>query len=219
MNWRGRARSPRCCPPEPGSAIRLCDQVLRIQALDDNVDEAGLSLTAKRIGGPLLFGRIWERLGIDAVLADLLKDRAFEFAVERAVFVATLHRLFVSGSDRDCATWMSDYDVPGVEGIGLDHFYRAMAWLGEEIEDSSEDAPSPRCVKDLIEEKLFERRRDLFTDLSAVFMDTTSLSFYGEGGETLGERGYSKDYRPDLKQMILGLVVDGDGRPICTEMG
>ena len=49
-------------------------------------------------------------------------------------------------------------------------------------------------------------------------MDTTSLSFYGEGGETLGEHGYSKDYRPDLKQMILGLIVDGDGRPICTEM-
>jgi hypothetical protein len=49
-------------------------------------------------------------------------------------------------------------------------------------------------------------------------MDTTSLSFYGEGGETLGAHGYSKDYRPDLKQMILGLVVDGAGRPICTEM-
>src|SRR5580704_12596645 len=45
-----------------------------------------------------------------------------------------------------------------------------------------------------------------------------SLSFYGEGGETLGEHGYSKDYRPDLKQMILGLVVDGSGSPICTEM-
>ena len=49
-------------------------------------------------------------------------------------------------------------------------------------------------------------------------MDTTSLSFYGEGGETLGEHGYSKDFRPDLKQMILGLVVDCKGRPICTEM-
>src|SRR5262249_19081993 len=49
-------------------------------------------------------------------------------------------------------------------------------------------------------------------------MDTTSLSFYGEGGETLGDHSYSKDFRPDLKQMILGLVVDGDGRPICTEM-
>jgi hypothetical protein len=200
------------------SGARLCDRVMLIQALDDNADQAGLSLTAKRIGGPLLFGKVWERLGIDAVLADLLKDRAFEFAVERAVFAATLHRLFVSGSDRDCATWMSDYDIPGVEGLDLHHFYRAMAWLGEEIEDKPEDGLSPRCVKDLIEEKLFERRRDLFTDLSAVFMDTTSLSFYGEGGETLGERGYSKDYRGDLKQMILGLVVDGDGRPICTEM-
>ena len=49
-------------------------------------------------------------------------------------------------------------------------------------------------------------------------MDTTSLSFYGEGGETLGEHGYSKDYRPDLRQMILALIVDGAGRPICTEM-
>ncbi len=54
----------------------------------------------------------------------------------------------------------------------------------------------------MIEEKLFDKRRDLFADLSAIFMDTTSLSFYGEGGETLGERGYSKDYRPDLRQMI-----------------
>jgi transposase len=49
-------------------------------------------------------------------------------------------------------------------------------------------------------------------------MDTTSLPFYGEGGETLGEHGYSKDYRPDLKQMILGLVVGGSGTPIYLEM-
>ena len=86
-----------------------------------------------------------------------------------------------------------------------------MAWLGEEMEEKSEDALAPRCVKDVIEEKLFDQRRDLFADLSAVFMDTTSLSFYGEGGETLGEHGYSKDYRPDLKQMILALIVDGPG--------
>ena len=148
----------------------------------------------------------------------MLKERAFEFAVERAVFVATLHRLFVSGSDRDCSSWMEDYDIAGAEGLDLHHFYRAMAWLGEELEEKPDGALAPRCVKDVIEERLFDRRRDLFTDLSAVFMDTTSLSFYGEGGETLGEHGYSKDYRPDLKQMILGLVVDGDGRPICTEM-
>ena len=115
-------------------------------------------------------------------------------------------------------TSLEDCDIPGAEGLDLHHFYRAMAWLGEELEEKPAGALAPRCVKDLIEERLFDRRSDLFTDLSAVFMDTTSLSFYGEGGETLGEHGYSKDYRPDLKQMILGLIVDGEGRPICTEM-
>jgi hypothetical protein len=199
------------------SGARLTDQALLISALGEDA-EGALSVAAKRIGGPMLFGKIWERLGIGAVLDDLLKERAFEFPVERAAFVATLHRLFVSGSDRDCASWMEDYDIPGAEGLDLHHFYRAIAWLGEELEEKPADALAPRCVKDLIEEKLFDRRRNLFTDLSAVFMDTTSLSFYGEGGATLGEHGYSKDYRPDLKQMILGLIVDGEGRPICTEM-
>lgn len=199
------------------SGARFCEQVLLIRAFDDGSGDE-FSLCAKRIGGPLLFGRIWEQLGIDAVLNGLLEDRAFGFPVERAVFVATLHRLFVSGSDRDCTSWMSDYDIPGADGLDLHHFYRAMAWLGEEIAAKAEGELAPRCVKDVIEEKLFERRRDLFTDLSAVFLDTTSLSFYGEGGETLGEHGYSKDHRPDLKQMVLGLVVDGQGRPVCTEM-
>jgi hypothetical protein len=50
--------------------------------------------------------------------------------VERAIFTATLHRLFVSGSDRDCVSWMGDYDIPGNEGLALHHFYRAMAWVG-----------------------------------------------------------------------------------------
>ncbi|UNC16553.1 IS1634 family transposase (plasmid) [Acidiphilium multivorum] len=175
-------------------------------------------IAAHRIGGPLLFGRLWDRLGIGEVLNNLLEGRQFGFAVERAVFVATLHRLFVSGSDRSCVDWMQSYAIDGAEDLALHHFYRAMAWLGEELGDRQAGAIAPRCVKDVIEEQLFERRRDLFTDLSLVFMDTTSLSFYGEGGETLGRRGHSKDYRPDLAQMILALVIDAEGRPICTEM-
>jgi len=175
-------------------------------------------ICAHRIGGPLLFERLWERLGIGAVLEDQLAGRQFGFAVERAVFVATLHRLFVSGSDRGCIDWMQSYAIDGAGDLAFHHFYRAMAWLGEEIEEKAEGALAPRCVKDVIEEKLFDRRRDLFTDLSVVFMDTNSLSFYGAGGETLGKRGHSKDFRPDLAQMILALVVDAEGRPICTEM-
>jgi transposase len=201
------------------SGARFCEQVMLLSALDDPAHAARLS--CKRIGGPLLFGRLWERLGIRAVLEDVLAQRAFEFALERAVFVATLHRLFVSGSDRDCASWMQDYAIPGSESLSLHHFYRAMAWLGEELPEERQDHAtpfSPRTIKDEIEEALFARRRDLFTDLSVVFMDTTSLAFEGEGGETLGAHGYSKDHRPDLKQMILAVVVDAEGRPICTEM-
>ena len=180
------------------SGAKLTDQVLLIHALDE--DEGALSVAARRIGGPLLFGRIWDRLGIGAVLDDLLNERAFKFPIERAVFVAALHRLFVSGSDRNCSSWMEDYDIPGAEGLDLHHFYRAMAWLGEELEEKPDGALAPRCVKDLIEERLFDRRRDLFTDLSAVFMDTTSLSFYGEGGETLGELGSATPRRRSARE-------------------
>jgi Transposase len=76
----------------------------------------------------------------------------------------------------------------------------------------------PRCTKDRIEEGLFQRRRDLFSQLQVVFFDTTSIYFEGEGGEELGRYGHSKDHRPDLHQMVVGAVLDGDGRPICCEM-
>jgi hypothetical protein len=178
-------------------------------------------LSCKRVGAPLLFGRLWQDTGCRAVIDDLLAIRSFEYPLERAVFVGVLHRIMVSGSDRACEKWMADYDIPGSDGLALHHFYRAMAWLGEEL-DADQQAGAigftPRTIKDQIEEQLFARRRDLFSELSVVFMDTTSLSFTGAGGATLGERGYSKDHRPDLMQMILAVVIDTDGRPICSEM-
>lgn len=51
-----------------------------------------------------------------------------------------------------------------------------------------------------------------------MFFDTTSLYFEGEGGETLGGYGYSKDHRADLKQMVVGAVLDGEGHPVCCEL-
>jgi len=96
-----------------------------------------------------------------------------------------------------------------------------MAWLGEELPANQQGGATPfapRTIKDLIEEQLFACRRDLFSELSVVFLDTTSLSFTGAGGESLGERGYSKDHRPDLMQMIVGVVIDAEGRPVCSEM-
>ena len=67
-------------------------------------------------------------------------------------------------------------------------------------------------------DQLFAHRRDLFSRLDLVFMDTTSLYFEGLGGQSIGQYGYSKDHRPDLRQMILAVLIDGDGRPVCSEM-
>ena len=96
-------------------------------------------------------------------------------------------------------------------------FTRAMAFLGEAIEELEKPPGAVRCTKDLVEEALFERRRDLFTEVELVFFDTTSLYFEGQGGE-LGQRGHNKDHRPDLKQMVVGMAVDVEGCPICCEM-
>ena len=51
-----------------------------------------------------------------------------------------------------------------------------------------------------------------------MFFDTTSIYFEGRGGATIGQRGFSKDHRPDLKQMVVGVVIDDKGGPICCEM-
>ena len=176
---------------------------------------------ARRIGPALVFERLWEETGCRKVIEDLAGSRKHGFPLERAVFLTVLHRLFAGGSDRAADRWREDYTIDGVEDIDLHHLYRAMAWLGEEQGKDQQDGATPfapRCLKDVVEEELFARRRDLFSKLDLVFMDTTSLYFEGEGGQTLGQRGFSKDHRPDLNQMILAVLLDGDGRPVCTEM-
>jgi hypothetical protein len=178
-------------------------------------------MQAHRIGPTLIFERLWQETGCQQVLRDLLASRHFEFSVERAVFLTVLHRLCATGSDRAGQRWKEDYLIDGAEDLELHHLYRAMAWLGEELPAAQQQerlALVPRCTKDVIEERLFARRSDLFSELDLVFFDTTSLYFEGEGGETLGHYGHSKDHRPDLHQMVVGVVLDGDGRPISCEL-
>jgi hypothetical protein len=174
-----------------------------------------------RLGPGLVFERLWAESGCRAVIEALAGERKHGFALERAVFLTVLHRLMGGGSDLAAERWRAHYDIAGVAGIELHHVYRTMAWLGEELPAAEQDGRTPfapRCTKDVIEEQLFAARRDLLSSLDLVFMDTTSLYFEGAGGQTLGQRGYSKDHRPDLKQMILAVVIDGEGRPVCSEM-
>jgi transposase len=175
-----------------------------------------------KIGPGLLFDRLWNDCGIQAVLEAELAGRRFGFDLARAVFLTVLHRLMAPGSDRAAERWKMDYELPGTESLGLHHLYRAMSWLGASLPESEQAAATPfapRTRKDRIEEALFARRRDLFNQqLRMVFFDTTSIYFEGAGGESIGQHGHSKDHRPDLRQMIVGVVIDEDGRPVCSEM-
>ena len=173
----------------------------------------------KKVGPGLVFGRLWEKIGIGEHIREMLKGRRYRFDLERAIFVTVLHRLMSPGSDRQADKWREDYRIDGTEHLQLQHFYRAMAWLGSPLRDGiPSEGFSPRCIKDALEEKIFEQRRDLFTGLDLIFFDTTSIYFEGNGGQTIGQYGHSKDHRPDLKQMVVGMVLDSEGYPVCCEM-
>ncbi|MFV1971939.1 MAG: IS1634 family transposase, partial [Acidimicrobiia bacterium] len=201
------------------SGAKFSESILVLTAHREGESPA---ISTRQIGPALVFARLWEELQIPQVIRRLLAGRRLTLPVERILFLTVLHRLFASGSDRSClSVWKKDHEIPGIETIALHQMYRAMAWLGESLpQDQQEGATpfSPRCTKDAFEEALFDRRRDLFGELELVFFDTTSIYFEGEGGTDLGQYGHSKDHRPDRKQMVVGAVLDGEGRPLCCEL-
>jgi hypothetical protein len=199
------------------SGLRFCEKMAVIDAHTAGHTEP---VAVQRVGPDLVFGRLWEKLQLPAILRRALESRRYEFDVERAIYLTVLHRLFASGSDRAAERWRQAYRLPGTESLDLHHLYRAMAFLGEPLAEKpgTRVLNTPRCTKDWIEEQLFEPRRDLFSDLNLVFFDTTSIYFQGQGGQELGRHGKSKDHRPDLKQMVVGLLLDLYGWPLCCEL-
>src|ERR1700758_554585 len=176
------------------------------------------AIATRQLGPALVFERLWREAGCKQVISTLAAERDFQFDLERAVFLTVLHRLFDPGSDRAAEKWRNGLVIDGVAGLELHQLYRAMGWLGDELDDQSGRGIGPRTTKDLVEEPLFALRNNLFGELSLVFLDTTSLYFEGDGGQSLGQDGHSKDHRPDLKQVILAVVSDARGRPICSEL-
>lgn len=161
------------------SLSRYSEKVLLILSARGNAD---VRATVKKIGPAIIFERLWQDLGIGKIIHSLLKDRKFEFDVERAIFLTVLHRLFVSGSDRYCDKWRRDHHITGSESLSLHHLYRAMAFLGEETEDQKDLSPlTPRCIKDVVEEDIFHFNSDLFT--GADFFLTPPRSILREQAE------------------------------------
>lgn len=197
------------------SGLRLCEN---IDVIDAHAKGNTKPVSVLRIGPDLVFARLWKETGLASILRSLLQERSFGFELERAVYLTVLHRLFCPGSDRAAEKWKESYRIDGVESLQLHQLYRTMGWLGEPLGDEKDFLGHPRSIKNQIEEALFDQRRDLFSQIDLVFFDTTSIYFEGEGGQSIGQHGYSKDHRPDLKQMVVGLALDAEGNPICCHL-
>src|SRR5260370_25433512 len=112
------------------SGSRFADKLLVLSA---HQKQQVPVIQTRRWGAPLVFEKLWRETGCQAVLAELLRGRHFEFPVERAVFLTVLHRLLAPGSDRAAERWKSDYVLGGVDRLELHQLYRTMGWLGEGV--------------------------------------------------------------------------------------
>src|SRR5271157_889568 len=75
------------------SGARFAAKAMMLSAA---TDDAAIRIAVRRIGPALVFERLWEETGCGAVIAELAGKRKHGFALERAVFLTVLHRLFVS---------------------------------------------------------------------------------------------------------------------------
>lgn len=175
-------------------------KLLRAQA------EGTLAVSSDRVWGPVLvFDRLWEELGLKALLRKMAASRRFDFDAERMVFAQALQRLLEPGSDLKGSKWIATVHEPGFEKLRLEHFYRVLPWLWKK--------------KDAIEEALYRRGLDLLNqELDLVFFDTTSTYFEGTSLRGWAKLGKSKDHRPDHLQLVIGVVMRKDGFPVCCEI-
>src|SRR6478672_2188959 len=148
------------------SGLRHCES---FAVLDAHAAGEIQPVAIRRIGPDLVFARLWKESGIQEVLRSVLKARQYEFDLERAIYLIVLHRLFASGSDRAAERWREDYLIAGTEGLELHHLYRAMAFLGDAIEQLEKPTGAVRC------NKTSSRRRSLSAD--GIYLPKSNWSF------------------------------------------
>jgi hypothetical protein len=164
------------------------------------------------LGGAWALDGLWRQLGIDGTLRGLLADRRIDARAERLVLAMVANRALAAASKRACAGWVdADVHIPGLDELGEDPqpLYRAMDWLLE--------------VEDELAEAVYWATADLLNlDVDLLFFDTTSTYFETDqadqpaDGAKVGFRtwGRSKDHRPDLPQVVIGMAVTRGGIPV-----
>jgi len=161
-----------------------------------------------REAGPVHVGyQFWLRLGVDAILAKAgLSERARQLTCAMA-----LNRLIHPGSELAMPDWIRSTALPDILEVDFQD-------LAEDALYRNLDKLHPQRVA--IEAALAERERNLFNLDQTVFLyDVTSTFFEGRAmANPKAKRGYSRDHRPDCKQVLIGLAVNRDGFPLAHEV-
>lgn len=180
------------------------EDVLQAQAAMGKGSRALRFIQSRPMGGAYLLRKIWERLGLEKVLVQSLKERSFSAPVEWAIFAMVANRALDPDSKRAVEEWVEEGVALGNEEvISLQHLYRAMDFLLEH--------------KEVLQREVFFATADLLNlEVDLIFFDTTStyVERDEEDEEGLRRYGHSKDKRPDLPQVVIGLAVTKEGIPV-----
>ncbi|WP_408998209.1 IS1634 family transposase [Syntrophus buswellii] len=184
------------------------EEALRIQGTIEGENPIRF-LKSVPMGGAYLLRALWEQLGIPDALSQCMKDRSFTSPVEWATFAMVANRALAPDSKRGVEEWVKeDVALGNPEPIELQHLYRAMDVLLE--------------YRKTIHKEVYFAVADLLNlEVDLIFFDTTSTYFEmdEEDEEGLRRYGHSKDHRPDLPQVVIGLAVTKEGIPVkCWTM-
>ncbi len=185
------------------SSLLALSETIHLLDLENDIE----GKNSKQFGVELVFRRLFEKIGIDEILAKVFAKTKTDFEVKDALFNLVLNRLSNPASKAAVTDWQEDeYKINRYD---LHQYYRSMDYLHEERES--------------VEKELFSQMKSLSTavtkDLSVALFDTTSVVYYGEGVETesILNYGFSKARRSDLKQIVVGVAMTKDGIPVSHE--